>query len=60
MSGTYRAAAVFACGELAAATAASAATSEIPAAYLVFGSGGFGFHPKTASHRAWCVRGAQS
>lgn len=33
---------------------------EIPSAYLVFGSGGFGFHPKSASHRAWCVRGAQS
>jgi Protein of unknown function (DUF1566) len=33
---------------------------EIASAYLVFGSGGFGFHPKSASHRAWCVRGAQS
>ena len=33
---------------------------EIPAAFLVFGSGGFGFHPKSTSHRAWCVRGSQA
>ena len=33
---------------------------ETPSAFAVFGSGGFGFHPKSTSHRAWCVRGSQT
>jgi Protein of unknown function (DUF1566) len=33
---------------------------QIDTAFVVFGSGGFAFYPKSASHRAWCVRGAQS
>lgn len=33
---------------------------EIAYAFAVFGSGGSAFHSKSTSHRAWCVRGAQS
>jgi hypothetical protein len=33
---------------------------ETRSAFAVFGSGGFGFHPKSTSHRAWCVRGSQT